>query len=62
MELVIRIKCDNAAFGSSAQETAEEVVRAISADLEKVCDRDTAGVTLRDSNGNTVGTMVAVWR
>lgn len=57
MELVIRIKCDNAAFGSSGQETAEEVLRAISADLEKVCCNDTAGVTLRD----TVGTMVATW-
>jgi hypothetical protein len=61
MELTIRIKCDNAAFGSSGQETAEEVLRVISADLEKVCCNDTAGVTLRDSNGNKVGTMVAEW-
>ena len=62
MELIIKVRTDSAAFGESSHEMVEEILRVLNYHtLEKVCAQDTAGVTLRDSNGNTVGTMVAVW-
>lgn len=60
MEIVIRIDCDNAAFGEDEAEKSQglEVARI----LNKLADEIESGglsdgFNLRDINGNTVGSM-----
>lgn len=66
MRLVITIDTDNAAFGTLPWEVADEVTRILETngfreDLMRLAVRDTAGINLRDVNGNVCGSMVATW-
>lgn len=59
MVVTLRITCDNAAFGETEAERAEEVVRIVRrwADTTEAYERLDASAVLRDANGNTVGAV-----
>ncbi len=55
MELIIKIKLDNAAFGESEEEQAQEVARILREYQGVIRQQGRMDRTLRDVNGNTVG-------
>lgn len=58
MKFKLEINMDNAAFGESDGLSNEELRRIISRHINQLCcvERLRDEVTIRDSNGNTVGT------
>lgn len=56
MELVIRIQCDNAAFGETAFERSAEISDILGQASRKIIAGYAGGV-LRDGNGNMVGSF-----
>ena len=63
MRFQLLISCNNAAFGDTKEETTHEVARILARAAEAVADTHYALAderTLRDANGNTVGTWAFV--
>lgn len=58
MAISINIETDNAAFGEDNRDVAIEVAKILESIVERILDNECIeDMKLRDSNGNTVGSL-----